>query len=134
MPEKGTPEFDIYFNNTLATMKLVLDTFGSDAVERPGFLFYHASALQYESCNFEQDSTKYPTMSLSDSELDQLQLKLVDTAALTQKIGFATGKLGTYHYKSFEFPVEPREKDETKMKVAVVGIIRKKKPAVLLSD
>ena len=75
MPEDGTPEFDIYYNNTLATMKLVLDTFGSDAVERPGFLFYHASALQYESCNFEQDSTKYPTMSLSDNELDQLQLK-----------------------------------------------------------
>ena len=56
-------------------MDAVKLAFGTEALERPGFLFYHATAIQYESCNFEEDSTKYPTLSLSDAELGQLKLK-----------------------------------------------------------
>lgn len=111
-------------------MKLVLDTLGSDALERPGYLFYHASALQYESCNFEQDSTKYPSLSLSDAELDQLKLKSVDPQDLTQLIGFSTGKLSTLYYQSFQFPKEPSEKSLTDEVEAVVGKIRVRKPEI----
>jgi hypothetical protein len=60
---------------TFATMDAVKLAFGTEALERPGFLFYHATAMKYESCNFEEDSTKYPTLSLSDAELGQLKLK-----------------------------------------------------------
>lgn len=126
-PETSDPEHLINLINTHGTMKLVNDTFGSDAIERPGYLFYHASAMQYESCNFEQDSAKYPTMSLSDAELDQLKLKSVDPAAVTQTIGFGRGKMGTLLYKSCDFP---KEQDETEPFDAVIGVIRVNKKEI----
>ena len=99
-------------------MKLVQDTFGTDAIELPGYLFYHATALEYECCNFEVDCTKYPTLSLSDAEVDQLKLKSVDFSKVKPELGFAIGVMGTSFYKSFGFPIV---KDESDLVDTIIG-------------
>ena len=61
-------DFRAYVEKVHDTFKLVHDTFGSQAVERPGFLFLHASAVQdgRNQITLKLDCTKYPTLSVSD--------------------------------------------------------------------
>ena len=119
-PKYTDPEFELYKNKTFAIMDAVKLAFGTEALERPGFLFYHATAIKYESCNFEEDCTKYPTLSLSDNEMYQLVLKLPDIKITGGERGHATSLTGTLYYKTF---VIEHGEDPSEYVDAVIGII-----------
>ena len=57
----------------MQTLDQVEKTFGSDAVNRHGFLFYHVSALNHElEIKFKIEAMNYAGVALADDELDKI--------------------------------------------------------------
>lgn len=57
----------------MQTLDQVDKTFGSEAVNREGFLFMHVSALKHDyDLKFKVEARNYAGVALADHELDQI--------------------------------------------------------------